>query len=255
MKVNFVSRVGKAKVTVAKEWKKEREGSISPEKWTCQRESGGGRGNGRARNGSAEQKTHFVFWNLAAFSFFQSSVNAQSKVLCDWASSHRHKHSSCLEGYSLWLRILTVFLAIKTIEGFGHKSSYWWGQPSFQCVSVCIFLCMSVGMQYMCVCLSVYAPLCMCSTCVCVSGGACVCACVVCTNRDTWRQPRDWSRAACLALGMVGHTWQGNVIKVIKICIKVIINLITSLFFMSNEYGHHHHHCHDCKPTWQCHKT
>ena len=77
------------------------------------------------------------------FSFFQSSVNAQSKVLCDWASSHRRKHSSCLEGYSLWLRILTVFLAIKTIEGFGHKSSYWWGQPNFQCVSVCIGLCMS----------------------------------------------------------------------------------------------------------------
>ena len=150
-KWKWISRVGKGK---SHSWKgvkeREREGSISPEKWTCQRESGGGRGNGRARNGSAEQKTHFVFWHLAAFSFFQSSVNAQSKVLCDWASSHRHKHSSCLEGYSLWLKILTVFLAIKTIKGFGHKSSYWWWQPNFQCVSVCIFLCMSVGMQYMC---------------------------------------------------------------------------------------------------------
>ena len=237
-KWKWIFWVGKGK---SHSWKgvkeREKEGSISPEKWTCQRESGGGRGNGRARNGS-EQKTHFVFWHLAAFSFFQSSVNAQSKVLCDWARSHRHKHSSCLEGYSLWLRILTVFLAMKTIEGFGHKSSYWWGQPSFfvyvcwYTVHVCVFVCM-----LLCAC------------------GCLCCVCVVCTNRDTWRQPRDSSRAACLALGLVGHTWQGNVIKVIKICTKVIINVTTSLFFMSNEYGHHNHHCHDCKPTWQCHKT
>ena len=147
-KWKWIFWVGKGK---SHSWKgvkeREKEGSISPEKWTCQRESGGGRGNGRARNGS-EQKTHFVFWHLAAFSFFQSSVNAQSKVLCDGGSSHRHKHSSCLEGYSLWLRILTVFLAMKTIEGFGHKSSYWWGQPSFfvyvcwYTVHVCVFVCM-----------------------------------------------------------------------------------------------------------------